>query len=93
MDSGLAFVRDVAALKSAMSLTAAYLPQGGHREPSQYTPELSRRARGVEIWAALKSLGRTGLAELIDPNCRLARHFADALRQGGCEILNEVILN
>jgi glutamate/tyrosine decarboxylase-like PLP-dependent enzyme len=93
MDSGLAFVRDVAALKSAMSLTAAYLPQGGHREPSQYTPELSRRARGVEIWAALKSLGRTGLAELIDRSCRLARHFADALRQGGCEILNEVILN
>ena len=60
-DSGLAFVRDAAALKSAMSVTAAYLPQGEHREPSHYTPELSRRARGVEIWAALKSLGRTGL--------------------------------
>jgi glutamate/tyrosine decarboxylase-like PLP-dependent enzyme len=74
-------------------LTAAYLPQGEHREPSQYTPELSRRARGVEIWAALKSLGRAGLAELIDRNCRLARRFADALAQGGCEILNEVVLN
>jgi glutamate/tyrosine decarboxylase-like PLP-dependent enzyme len=92
-DSGLAFVRDAAALKSAMSVTAAYLPQGAHREPSQYTPELSRRARGVEIWAALKSLGRTGLADLIERNCRLARRFADALRQGGCEILNEVALN
>jgi len=92
-DSGLAFVRDGAALKSAMSVTAAYLPQGAHREPSQYTPELSRRARGVEIWAALKSLGRTGLADLIERNCRLARRFADALRQGGCEILNEVVLN
>lgn len=92
-DSGLAFVRDVAALKSAMSVTAAYLPQGAHREPSQYTPELSRRARGVEIWAALKSLGRTGLAEMIERNCRLARRFADALRQGGCEILNDVVLN
>ncbi len=92
-DSGLAFVRDAAALKSAMSLTAAYLPQGGHREPSQYTPELSRRARGVEIWAALKSLGRTGLADLIERNCRLARRFAEALQQGGCEILNEVVLN
>jgi glutamate/tyrosine decarboxylase-like PLP-dependent enzyme len=92
-DSGLAFVRDEAALKRAMSLTAAYLPQGGHREPSQYTPELSRRARGVEIWAALKSLGRTGMAEMIERNCRFARRFAEALRQGGCEILNEVVLN
>jgi glutamate/tyrosine decarboxylase-like PLP-dependent enzyme len=92
-DSGLAFVRDAAALKSAMSLTAAYLPQGGHREPSQYTPELSRRARGVEIWAALKSLGRTGLADLIERNCRLARRFAEALQLGGCEVLNEVVLN
>jgi hypothetical protein len=44
-----------------MSLTAAYLPQGEHREPSQYVPELSRRARGVEIWSALNSLGRSGL--------------------------------
>ena len=92
-DSGLAFVRDAAALKSAMSVTAAYLPQGAHREPSQYTPELSRRARGVEIWAALKSLGRAGLADLIERNCRLARRFAEALQQGGCEILNEVVLN
>lgn len=92
-DSGLAFVRDAAALKCAMSLKAAYLPQGAHREPSQYTPELSRRARGVEIWAALKSLGRTGLADLIERNCRFAHRFAEALQLGGCEILNEVVLN
>jgi glutamate/tyrosine decarboxylase-like PLP-dependent enzyme len=92
-DSGLAFVKDAAALKDAMSLTAAYLPQGEHREPSQYTPELSRRARGVEIWAALKSLGRTGLADLIERNCCLARRFAEGLQRGGCEILNEVVLN
>jgi glutamate/tyrosine decarboxylase-like PLP-dependent enzyme len=92
-DSGLAFVREAAALKRAMSVTAAYLPQGEHREPSQYTPELSRRARGVEIWAALKSLGRTGLAALIERNCRLARDFAEALQRGGCEVLNEVVLN
>jgi glutamate/tyrosine decarboxylase-like PLP-dependent enzyme len=92
-DSGLAFVRDAAALKGAMSLTAAYLPQGEHREPSQYTPELSRRARGVEIWAALKSLGRAGIAELVERDCRLARRFAEALHDGGCEILNKVVLN
>jgi glutamate/tyrosine decarboxylase-like PLP-dependent enzyme len=92
-DSGLAFVRDPAALKGAMSLTAPYLPQGEHREPSQYTPELSRRARGVEIWAALRSLGRRGLCDLIERNCRLARRFAVELQQGGGEILNDVILN
>jgi glutamate/tyrosine decarboxylase-like PLP-dependent enzyme len=92
-DSGLAFVKDASALKSAMSLTAAYLPQGDHREPSQYTPELSRRARGVEIWAALKSLGRAGFAGLIERNCRMARRFAEALQQGGCEILNDVVLS
>jgi len=92
-DSGLAFVRDAAQLNRAMSLTAAYLPQGAHREPSQYTPELSRRARGVEIWAALRSLGRSGLAELIERNCRLARRFADGLRAGGYQILNDVELN
>jgi glutamate/tyrosine decarboxylase-like PLP-dependent enzyme len=92
-DSGLAFVRDAAHLNSAMSLTAAYLPQGGHREPSQYTPELSRRARGVEIWAALRSLGRSGLSEIIERNCRQARRFARELEAGGCEILNEVELN
>jgi glutamate/tyrosine decarboxylase-like PLP-dependent enzyme len=92
-DSGLAFVRNPAALKRAMSVTAAYLPQGEHREPSQYTPELSRRARGVEIWAALRSLGRRGLSDLIEENCRLAGRFAVELQRGGGEILNEVVLN
>jgi glutamate/tyrosine decarboxylase-like PLP-dependent enzyme len=92
-DSGLAFVRDPEILRAAMSLTAAYLPQGDHREPSQYVPELSRRARGVEIWAALKSLGRSGLAEMIERNCRCARRFADGLRDAGFQILNDVVLN
>jgi glutamate/tyrosine decarboxylase-like PLP-dependent enzyme len=92
-DSGLAFVRDAGHLNRAMSLTAAYLPQGAHREPSQYTPELSRRARGVEIWAALRSLGRSGLAELIERTCRHALRFAEGLRANGYEILNEVELN
>ncbi len=92
-DSGLAFVRDPSPLTRAMSVTAAYLPQGEHREPSQFTPELSRRARGVEIWAALRSLGRTGLSDLIERTCRFARRFAAELERGGCEILNEVVLN
>ncbi len=92
-DSGLAFVRDPEHLRGAMSLTAAYLPQGDHREPSQYVPELSRRARGVDVWAALKSLGRTGLAEMIEGNCRCAKRFAAGLSAAGYEILNEVALN
>lgn len=92
-DSGLAFVRDPASLRGAMSLQAPYLPQGAHREPLMYVPELSRRARGVDIWAAMKSLGRSGLAEMIDRCCRCAARFADALSAAGFEILNEVVLN
>jgi glutamate/tyrosine decarboxylase-like PLP-dependent enzyme len=92
-DSGVAIVGDAECLRAAMSMTAAYLPQSEHREPSQYVPELSRRARGIEVWAALKSLGRSGLAELIEGNCRCARRFAEGLRAAGFEILNEVVLN
>jgi len=92
-DSGLAFVRDPENLRAAMGLTAAYLPQGEHREPSQFVPELSRRARGIEIWAALKGLGRSGLAELIERCCRCAARFAEGLRDAGFEVLNEVVLN
>lgn len=93
-DSGLAFVRDERALLAAMAITAEYLPtQSEYRNPADYTPELSRRARGVEVWAALRSLGRTGLAELIERNCAQARRFAEKLSAAGFEILNEVVLN
>lgn len=93
-DSGLAFVRDPRALQAAMAITAEYLPtETEFRNPGDFTPELSRRARGVEIWAALRTLGRAGLAGLIERNCAQARRFADRLRAEGCEILNEVVLN
>ncbi len=93
-DSGLAFVRDAEALRAAMAITADYLPTASEfRNPSDYTPELSRRARGVEIWAALRGLGRQGVAELVERNCRQARRFADGLRAAGFEILNEIVLN
>ena len=91
-DSGLAFVRDPEALRAAMAVRASYLPTGG-RDPSDFTPELSRRARGVEIWAALRTLGRQGVAELIERTCRHARRFAEGLAAGGFEVLNEVVLN
>ena len=80
-------------LAQAMAVRASYLPQGGIREPSDYTPELSRRGRGVEVWAALLSLGHNGLAELVERNCRQARRFAAGLSAAGFEVLNEVALN
>jgi glutamate/tyrosine decarboxylase-like PLP-dependent enzyme len=93
-DCGLAWVRDAAALRAAMAITAEYLPGTSRwRNPSEFTPELSRRARGVEVWAALQSLGRAGVAELIERNCRQARRFAEALAAAGYEVLNEVVLN
>lgn len=93
-DCGLAFVRDRTALPAAMAITAEYLPTDTpFRNPSDYTPELSRRARGVEVWAALRSLGRSGLAEMIERGCRAAARFARQLSEAGCEILNEVVLN
>jgi len=93
-DSGLAFVRDADALRAAMAISAEYLPTvTAERNPSDYTPELSRHARGVEVWAALRSLGRSGVAEMIERNCRQAQRFAQGLRAAGYEILNEVVLN
>jgi glutamate/tyrosine decarboxylase-like PLP-dependent enzyme len=92
-DSGLVIVREPPALRRAMAVRAAYLPPSAHRDPFDYTPELSRRARGVEIWAALKSLGRTGLADLVERTCRHATRFARGLRAAGHDVLNEVVLN
>ena len=77
-----------------MSLSAAYLVAGEQRDNYDLTPEASRRARGFPLYAALRSLGRRGLAELIERNCAQARRFADAPRRtGGAEILNDVVLN
>lgn len=92
-DSGIAFVRERQHLNAAMAATAAYLVQGEQRDPHLFGPEMSRRARAVEVWAALRSLGRTGVAEMVERNCRQARRFADGLAVEGHEILNEVVLN
>ena len=92
-DSGLVFVRDAAALRSAMALNAAYFVMGERREPGHFTPECSRRARGVEVWAAIRSLGAVGIAELVERTCRYAQCFAEELRRAGFDILNDVVLN
>ncbi len=93
-DSGLVFARDREALRAAMSVSAAaYLVRGDRADPDETTPELSRRARGVEIWAALRALGRRGLADLVERCCAHAARFAEGLRSAGLEVLNEVVLN
>ena len=92
-DSGLAFVRYPQVLQAAMAVSAAYLPSSSTRDPANFTPELSRRARGIEVWAALHTLGRSGLADLVERTCRYAVRFAEGLRAAGYTILNEVVLN
>jgi glutamate/tyrosine decarboxylase-like PLP-dependent enzyme len=93
-DCGLAFVRDPEAHRSAMQLQqAAYLAPDTQGEPAHWVPEASRRARAVEVWAALRSLGREGLAEMIERTCAHARRFAAGLRTAGYDVLNKVPIN
>jgi glutamate/tyrosine decarboxylase-like PLP-dependent enzyme len=92
-DGGLAIVADRAAHRAAMALSAAYLVAGDERDNYDYTPEASRRARGFAVYAALRSLGRRGVAELVERHCAQARRFASLLADGGAEILNDVVLN
>jgi glutamate/tyrosine decarboxylase-like PLP-dependent enzyme len=92
-DSGLVMAREESALRAALSIDAAYLAQGEDRIPYQYTPDFSRRARGIEVWAALRQLGRAGLAELIERTCRFAQRFAAVLSREGHKVLNDVVLN
>ncbi len=92
-DSGLVFVRDPHQLQATMISNAAYLIKDGNRQPDEYVPEMSRRARGVEIWAALRSLGRQGLADMIEGCCQHAARFAQGLKAAGYDVLNQVELN
>jgi glutamate/tyrosine decarboxylase-like PLP-dependent enzyme len=92
-DCGIAFVRDPRPQRAAMSMVAPYLAAGELREPTYYSPEMSRRARGFELWAALRALGREGMADLVDRTCAHARRFAAALRAHGATVLNDVVIN
>jgi glutamate/tyrosine decarboxylase-like PLP-dependent enzyme len=92
-DCGIALVRDPAHLRAAMAIEASYLALGEHREPSDYNPELSRRARGVELWAGLRSLGRSGMAQIVERTSSHARHFAAGLKAAGYQVLNDVVIN
>ena len=95
-DSGFAIVRDKAAHARAMAISASYLPAAGEaeRDPSAYVPELSRRARGIPAWAMIRQLGRAGVAELVERNCRVAAAMAASIaEEPGVELVCPVELN
>ena len=96
-DSGIAFCADADAHRASMSVRAGYLVQadpGGPRDQLDFNPEFSRRARGFPIYAAVRALGRSGVAELVERSCAHARRFAEALAEApGVEVLNDVVLN
>jgi len=98
-DCGIVFCSDAAAHRGAMSLAAQsqaapYLATStALRDPHEYVPEESRRGRAVPVYAALRALGRRGLGELIERNCRQAQRFAAGLAAAGHEVLNDVVLN
>jgi glutamate/tyrosine decarboxylase-like PLP-dependent enzyme len=95
-DSGLAFCAHPEAHRAAMGVTASYLVHAEdkrERDQVDWTPEFSRRARGFPIYAAIRSLGRVGIAKMIEGSCANARRFAEALEAGGATVLNDVVLN
>ena len=92
-DCGLAFVRDPALLRRTFTAAAGYTPAGDTFDAMHHTPQSSQRARQVEVWAALRTLGRTGVADLVAHACEAAAEIADRLRAGGVTVLNDVDLN
>src|SRR5262252_2459327 len=92
-DCGMALVADRGTLRASMEATAAYLPEDAPIEPMHVTPQSSQRARGAEVWAVLATLGRDGLAALVDRTCALARRFADGMRAAGHTVANDVVVN
>jgi glutamate/tyrosine decarboxylase-like PLP-dependent enzyme len=95
-DSGLAFCAHPEAHRAAIGITASYLVHAEdrrERDQVDWTPEFSRRARGFPVYAALRSLGRSGVADLVERSCAHARRFAELLEAGGATVLNDVVLN
>ena len=95
-DSGLVFCAHPEAHRAAMGVRASYLMHsaGGERDALDYNPEHSRRARGFAVYAAIRALGRCGIAEMVERCCAMARRFAEQLAAAdGVEVLNEVVLN
>lgn len=92
-DCGIVLCRDREALVTAMHLSGSYIQYSEQRDGFLYTPDMSRRARGIDLWVTLRSLGRSGIEELVDGLCERAVQFADRLRSHGFRILNDVVFN
>ena len=92
-DCGIAFVRRLDDLRRTFSATAGYLPPSDAFEAMHHTPQSSQRARQIEVWSVLRTLGRRGLAELVAVACDAATTIAERLRDGGLTVLNDVVLN
>jgi glutamate/tyrosine decarboxylase-like PLP-dependent enzyme len=92
-DSGIVFCKHPAALAAAMQASGSYLVYSENRDGMLYTPEMSRRSRAVELWATLKTIGQSGVAELVEGLCERAGQFAGLMQQQGFHILNEVVFN
>ena len=93
-DSAYAIVRNAEAHRRAMLIAASYLPAGEDRHPADFTPELSRRARGFATWATIKAMGREGIAEMVSRHCAVARGIAERLDAApDVAVLNDVVLN
>lgn len=92
-DCGLAFCRSPKDVHAVMATVAPYLKEGETAAPKDMVPEFSRSARAIEVWAALRSLGREGVENLVDDCCRHAETMANALKSIGFEILNDIVLN
>lgn len=92
-DCGIVFCRDRQALAGSLQMAGSYLVYSEQRDGMLYTPEMSRRARGIELWAVLKSLGRSGVSDLIEQLRDNAVYLAGRLSENGFEVLNEVVFN
>ncbi len=92
-DCGIAFVRRGEDLRRSFASVVGYLPPEEEHEAMHHTPQSSQRARQIEVWSVLRSLGRAGIAELVARTCRLAHQLAGGLSRGGLEVLNDVVLN
>ena len=92
-DSGLVICKTGVHLRKAMSIHGDYLDQAGDRIPYHYTPELSRRARAIDIWAAIRTLGKNGIDELVTRTCVFAEYISHELQDAGFEVLNQVETN
>lgn len=92
-DCGIILCKNRSVLVDAMQATGSYIQYSEKRDGMLYTPEMSRRARSIELWATLKYFGKSGIDELINYLCEMTKHFARGLKENGFFIENEIVFN